>query len=496
MVAFLKRSEQAFLRLTLVEEGRHTDVHVVTLAMQENSSRIEIRPIDHVSKIRRMLSNAAHLDAFVQVEMEVGNAQGCRMRVARYSCEFTRDVAARTVWLDGDTTRSLNAARLAELGAMAIQLDAPGNEPLVLERYDEEGLVGWRVPVESLEPGPWLIYPVANSPLLFRPMLWTIRCGSAMEVAKNGGTGGEAEPGVLSGGAALANHIEPKGMARGGRLLTTIKIRDEADRNRALEAVVEAMAVDFEASDWLPLEQLTAQLYHLPFSALDVWRVFACSTAGLAALALRGHRFPLNFLERFSNEMPAVWEMVPLSAWVKAMRAHVAFEGKQSILATDLASRVQSIIAILPSLRVMLEVAQTICLGKDTPDVHFAKSAPQDFFKNLLFVGEHSPYQVLLRESANADLRWLNDLQNEITRARGSVLGRFLQANEAPFRETVINLPILLAASAATGEVMRWERTPSARTLRQYQDFCADWFREAFDLTMARCVAAGVIEGL
>ena len=244
---------------------------------------------------------------------------------------------------------------------MAIRLDAPGEEPVRLRRIElDQSNVAWSFPVQELEAGPWLIYPNTDSPLLFRPMLWTL---SAKQSSK----------GVTE--------------TRGLVVCDIIKIADAANRCEQLDLAIRRMSYDFSHSDWHTMEQLADQLYHLPLSTLDVWRVFAHSPVGLAALALRANRFPAGFLERFSTEMPAVWETVPLTAWVDAMSAYLAFEDASSITTLDLNSRVEAIASLHPSLRVLLEVAQTLSTGSSTQSVRFAQVSHWDFAKNL-FVGK------------------------------------------------------------------------------------------------------------
>ena len=113
-------------------------------------------------------------------------------------------------------------------------------------------------------------------------------------------------------------------------------------------------------------------------------------------------------------------------------------------------------------------------------------------WKTQLFDGVESRLQSLLRNNANAD--WPGGLAGEIDIARRGELGHFLCPVNYGFRDSVINLPILLAARAATGEPMDWAQQEAAiRTLRTVQSFDQEWFSEAYDLTVARCLSMNVI---
>jgi len=353
--------------------------------------------------------------------------------------------------------------QLARLSALALRLDAPGEEPFQLNQYDVADLgAGWLFPVETVEDGPWLIYPVPDCPLPFRPLLWTI--GAEKDVP-------------------IEYVVE---------LPEVLRIMDAGFRSDQLHVAIRRISEDFRAVDWRTVEQLANQLYNLPFCTLDLWREFAKSRRGLAALAFRAHRFPHGFLERFSNEMPAVWETIALPTWVETMRASQGFEESQ-LLPNEVPNQVEAVASVHHSLRVILEIAQTICTGAPTEGVNFASKGNFDFAR-LLFDGEDSPYQKLLRDRANA--QWPTGLQAEISRARSTPLGRFFRPVTAHFRDVVVNLPILLATSAALGIPVQWAQVQTPQTLRKYQDFCPEWFADAFDLTMACCLSSGLIKEL
>jgi hypothetical protein len=450
--------------LVLVNGGVEADFSRFKVLTPQGETRVEIRLIDYLSRIRRMLANADGLDVFVRVELQVGNAQRTSVRVARYACELIKNSESHQVYLSADSLKDLVPDEAARVSPVAIRLSRPGDEPNRLTRRNvSDDAFGWEFPVKTLEAGPWLIYPASDSPVFFRPMLWTVGTGDAV--------------------AETLHSSLPEIM----------QIFDERSRTEQLHSAVVKMSTDFGSADWQVVEQFARQLSHLPFCTFDLWRIFAKSQEGLAALALRAQRFPAGFLERFSNEMPVVWETISLATWVEVMRAHVAFENTQAISTTDLKSRVEEIASLHPALRVLLEVSETLCTGSPTQGVLFALKTRWDFVRNL-FSGENSPYQQLLREGANA--QWPTDLQQEMAQVRSTSLGRFFHPVDFHFREVVVNLPILLAASAATSAPVKWIQAPTIRLLRQYQDFCPEWFADAFDLTVARCISEHVIEKL
>ena len=465
LVAFLGRTGHATLRFVLWDGQREADSTAVPTAAPIGTSRVEIRPVDHLPRIRRMLATADALDAFVSVELDNSNSQPACLRIARYSCELTKSEDASTVSIPHEKLTDLASEDISKLAAEAIRLDASSEEPLQLTTPGDDPTVGvWRFPDERVDAGPWLIYPAKGSPVLFRPMLWTIESQGNAPLER-----------VNIGLSSIANIADPHA------------------RFESLQAAIAGLAADFDHPDWGTVEQLADQLYHLPLCTLDLWRAFSRSPEGIAALALRTGGLPSSFLERFSTEMLCVWETIPLGTWVDEMKVFVASCETNPVLSSTISSRVETIASLHPSLRALLEVAQTLCTGCPTDSVRFAQLGQMDFSK-LLFAGDNSPFQNLLRDRAEAN--WPLDLKDEISRARATFLGRFLQPVDLWFREVVVNLPILLATGIATGLAGGWLKADKLRTLRKYQDFCPEWFADAFDLTVARCISEKVIAGL
>lgn len=464
MVGFLGRSDPAILRLSLWDGKGESESSSFHFIPPSGSNRIELRLIDYLPRIRRMLASADALNAFVTVDLQAGGSGQAFVRVGRYSCELVKNEERSSILLsDSLAADSIDLTSL-RLNARAIRLNAPGDEPTVLSPLDK--IWGWEFPVKSLEPGPWLIYPAPDCSILFRPMLWTI---------------GSTEPAEF-----LREYCDLT-------LPEIMSICDAEVRHARLRSAIDRMAVDFSHSDWTVLEQLLKELSHLPLCTLDIWRFISRSTKGLAALALRAIEFPSGFLSRFSDELPAIWETVPLSDWVEATRSYLKYRQLNPIGTPPLENRIESISALHSSLSALLELAVSIATNKHTPGVRAARAGCIDFFQ-ALFVGTNSPFQALLRECA--DVTWPAELKHEVLQANIPPLSKFLRFADPHFRDVVVNLPILLGAAAATGTTLGWLDETRLRTIRRYQDFCLEWFMDAYDLTIARCIAEKVIPEL
>lgn len=114
-------------------------------------------------------------------------------------------------------------------------------------------------------------------------------------------------------------------------------------------------------------------------------------------------------------------------------------------------------------------------------------------WRGLLFDGAESRLQNLLR--SNADAQWPGGLSAEVERARLGSIAHYLCPATYHFRDPVINMPIILAACSVMGESMDWAQEEEAiRILRTIQSFDPEWFAEAYDLTVARCLATNALQ--
>jgi hypothetical protein len=155
--------------------------------------------------------------------------------------------------------------------------------------------------------------------------------------------------------------------------------------------------------------------------------------------------------------------------------------------------RVQALASACPSLRVLLEAARGKATGKINQDLRAAQDPRMDgFFAGQLFNGENSRVQHLLRN--NADRQWPGGFAAEITVARQHGAGPYFCPVNHGFHDSVINLPMLLALTLNTTMdlCVDWSQHPNLiRKVREVQSFDPEWFAEAFDLTVARCLATG-----
>jgi hypothetical protein len=221
----------------------------------------------------------------------------------------------------------------------------------------------------------------------------------------------------------------------------------------------------------------------------------------MAALAMRFGNLPQGFSERFSNELPFVWELIPLDAWTGAMRSTIeqgnSWYGKEAaavVIPAYLDKRIQTMASSCPSLRVLLEAARAIATGTINQEFRLVQQGfMNQVFADQLFTGEDSRVQQLLRNNAEED--WPSGFSEEISIAKRNGGDNYFSRERFGFHDPVINIPIYLALCASDAfDFAVPVSEKSVRSIREIQSFDPDWFVEAFDLTIARCISSGAIK--
>lgn len=456
------------LEFRLVGKNRKS-IHAIN--PPRNSVQVEIRLQDYAAEIAHLLANDDSPDASIEAVLRIGGEAATKLRISRYACRMVRDNGR--VYLDAGGIQGITSDALTALPVTALRLETPGEEALQLAALDSQGVAtgAWEFAPEKREAGAWLIFPAPGAELPFRPTLWTIN--------------GDIAP--------------------AGRVTQAIGLAAPADREQALDAAIQAMAIDFLDPGWEDVERLASQLGHLPLVTLDLWRRFARSAAGMAALVMRFGTIPGGFLERFALELPFSWETVPFIAWRSAIellkRQCDSWYGEAggTVFRSHLGNRTAELCSLHPALNNQLGFARAAVVGDEHPEVRaFRHPGALVMLNGMLFSGEQSPLQRLLRNHAdvgNGIVRWPTYFNGRVAQARRhSSHASLLCQQDFGFHDGLINLPVLLAIEAATNETGEWfENSDSTHDLRSHMAFDPDWFTDAYDLTMARCLAAGVL---
>src|SRR5574338_764193 len=456
-------------RITLEVESSHGDLaRKHQLCALPGALGVEVRLQDFATDIQHLLSADDNPDAQVRIVLRVaGGGDPYRLYVARYAARLIRN--GSKIGLDNAGFAALTTDDAGMLPVMALRLERPGDEALRLSQFVSEGVPtgSWDFPLEGREPGCWLIYPGPGAHLSFRPTRWAV-------------------PGTPELDSPLAR---------------AIAITNEAEREEALDAVIEMMADDFMKSCWIEVERLAGQVGHLPLTTLDLWRRFARSPRGMAALALRFGALPSGFVDRFDQELPFAWEAVPFVAWKHAMacleRQCVGTYGDETgalVFRTHLDSRIKDTAAGHGALTYLLGIAKAGYSSGAKQEIQWLKGLGATLASQWLFDGEDSHLMRLLRLHADDD--WPTGFNSALAQGRlQKDVGCFMHSEQLAYRDGVINIPLLLAAEGVANQTGDWFDDPGAiHILRAHRAFDPDWFDEAYNLTVARCLAAGMLD--
>ncbi len=490
---FGEGAQRADLRLAL-HHGNHAHPGTeksYSIRANTGQARAEIRLLDYSNEIRRMLAGADHLDAYVSVRMGLG-ANTLTLRVARFSLEFEKNSGRSEVGLRQEQNRCLTIEELKTIVVCSVRINAPGEEPVTLQPSESEGVLtgNWLFPASDLPQGPWLIYPGSDSKRSFRPILWPVQSPTTSTSPTPTPEDADTE------------HTDPVDSETALSLIDSLDIQNERKRANALFANIERLAHNFIDEEWGLVEQMAGTLGHLPLSTLDFWRIITQSPAGMAALALRLGNLPLNFEDRFPTELPFVWETIPITAWVGAIKAlkeqgenWYGADGGNHVMSSHLDRRIQMLSSSCPSLRFMLEASRAIATELISRELQaITHPAVGRIYADQLFNGENSRVQKLLQFNAEAP-NWPRGFGDFVLAVKNNGYNEFFCPQDFGFHNDVINAPIFLALNCICMPPIEFKDPNNAiEVIRSIQSFDPDWFAEAFDLTIARCIASGTIK--
>lgn len=428
----------------------------------------EIRIADYRREIDHLHAIDDNPDSTVGLTVEIDGEPKYQLNLLPYQVRPERDDVK--FWIESGSS-ILDRIATSEVHAQALALERPGEEPQQLEKLDgdQSGRFLWNFAPEDREEGSWLIYPPKDAALQFRPMLWTV--GSEIESESH--------------------------------YVRATSTPNRADREGSLDEFIEAIASDFEHPGWIDVNQLVNQVGHLPLSTLDIWRRFVRSSKAMAALALRFNNFRGEFLSRFDNELPFSWDTVAFIHWREAARnleqqtrTLYGVERGTKVFELFLKSRVGDLTADMGSLFYLFGIIQAEYFEEEKQQALVVQEILGPQAGDHLFRGENSQLMNLRRGHSHDDEEWPTGFDELLALARKDPkVNPYLYTVRLGFQDGVINLPLILGTRVALGKTEEWFSDPkNVSLLHDYRSFDPDWFDEAFNLTIARCLANGLFD--
>lgn len=442
-----------------------------SLSRAVHSSQMLVRLHHFEEPIHHMLSMSNKLDTRVAVTVILDGGEIFSLLVSRYQGHLKPDMGLAC--LNDTTLKALDHETLGRIRVLACNLVSNGTQVVELEQRTSEGIhVGiWPFGEDDRDAGPWLLYPHEETPVALRPLLMTV-------------------PGKLPD-----DEMVDRGLA--GILCKW----DERLRMVALTQFVEEIAGDYLHQGWEEVEQWAARFGHLSLTSFDLWRVFAGSASGMAALAYRLGDISQNFLQKFAIEMPFCWTTISYRDWKLAMvnlrnqcEQIYSSEIWQAVFTARLSSVGDKFTGEYPELRYLLGLASANFDENGQQMVVGLQFGIGPQAENDLFQGETCKKQQLFHR--HADEEWPGGLQDVLRQARNHpVYSRYICSTRHGFKDPVINLPLLLAVQCASGDTGEWFKNRELISMLQHcRAFDLGWFEEAFNSTIARCLADNFLQ--
>jgi len=435
--------------------GHRVQAYRVLPASGRGSWELDLR--DLREELERLLAASDTLDAEVELRLlRLGTGgPSPRLRVRRYTRSLFPDRRAEAVEL---------SEVIAEQWAIARHLLSPSEseEPLA-QLAGEGGAPRFAFPLEGRAPGPWLLTVEGDAGCDTRPLLWTV-----------------------------AGDVEAEdGLAR------AICIAKADDRVAALSQLLNQLGSDPADPDWGLVLETLGLLEKLPASSFDLCRALIQQPDALALAMLMLPAEAARSTLMGLNELPHLWEAVPVDAWASALRL------MDGLLMSHLDDRLLALNTLGAVVTRMADAAPAVLLAAaelrwtrdmDLPEqargtsYQLAQGIPEPMLRPLFHGawaearGRHASERWPAAEGVPAAFdRVARGLTGPV---RALVSGAWWTGpNDPPEVVPVHNAPLVGAASSAAGVRLG----PAEQfTLRECRDFDPDWFAFAYAAHLSR----------
>lgn len=447
----------------------------IRLKRDMNHARLEIRLIDYKEQIADLLFAVDHLDSRVEFKVRVPGAEDFRLFITKYDIQLEHEFGTPTFSIKQSEIGHFDNTTIKNCKVLSTRLDEI-DDILMLNQSISEGVYNgiWNFPIQNHTQGCWIVHPSLESSIQFRPMMLPLKQSNE-------------------------EHTESR-----TKISFALAIANRDEREEIINTVINELIEDFNHKDWLHVEYLAQHLGYLSLTSLDLWRLFAKNRRAMAALAIRESKFPEHFIERFSTELPFIWEFVSLEAWQDAafnlkLQLNNRFEDDnfaKQYFEFSLVRNLNLLLVNHPSLNMTFEFIKYkngFEVNKDMQFVLENQKLCDVVLEGQLFDRENSLLQDLLRRDDNHE--WPDQYINEVKIYKESEHQSLLCPQEFGFKESVINFPFILAINALTRELPEWLDNESAfLDIKNIKNFDRDWFSSAFDKTIARAITKGYVQ--
>ena len=272
----------------LLTDAEPSRVQTIGVLRATRDQRIFELPLDDVrDAILEHLAVGTHPDD--AVELVLAPSAVATLFVRRYEAAFSLDapgLAVRRLTLPTDVATKIEPHVAEALDVSLLRIANPAVPETSILR-DADG--SWHFVAADHAPGPWLVVARYGNAIRLRPVTITNRRD-------------EIDPG------------EP------GTLKHALLCPARGERFKRLLAYFQALVPRFEASDWASLRPFVATLGQFPATTFDVMPRIASQGVLAAYALLKADDGSFMRVWNGLEELPFVWHLVPVTAWVKAAR--------------------------------------------------------------------------------------------------------------------------------------------------------------------------------
>ncbi len=422
------------------------DIHVqVSVHLTGQVTEFSIN--DWVQPIEALFGVSSSPDSEVKISMSLLGREQFRINIRQFGSMILPDYENGFVELSPAAFKQVASDKLETIKVHALFLNQPSQSDFVLSSQTSEGITTgkWFFYPEKCNPGPWIIYPPIGSSFNFRPILWNV--------------------GTLSTEISIANTL-PK----------AIVIQDAELRESAIRRVLKKMASDLNHKSWNYLNNLWEKTYHLPTPTFDIWKIAISEPSFIASLLLHNHE---DIVEKLENELPLLWELVPLDDWKKALllwknKFSESLGEEQDLITKLLQKKIEKIELLTSSMGGIGKILRLELLGQNSPELQAIDKILRPQIENEL--------QGLLRRKADTD--WPILLSSQITSYYQELNHGYRMLLQTPhqFQQAIIFLPAILAWDMLSEDGFL-RSSPSAVAIfkiKQLKSFDEDWFNTIF----------------
>jgi hypothetical protein len=477
IVTFLQQSNCVEIELSPKVPGQ-VNVDPITRRVKRNkaNTRLEIALIDFRDEISNLLYSVDQLDSKVEFRVQIPGAKDFVLFFKKYDVELAYEKSGYTFRISEAQFQHYDNLQITKCEVRGIRIDNLEEDIIELDQTSSEGVSNgvWKFPFQRFTSGCWLIHPSKSSSIQFRPTMLML-------------------------GQEIYESLDDENLC----LKDVLKIANNEERAEKINKLIINMCDDFSHKDWQHVEYLAVNLGHINLTSLDIWRLFSKNTKAMAAMALKESELTEFFIQKFTSELPFLWEFVTKEDWLDAaihLKNQLYEKNSDASFAQQyfeyiLSNKLNALLVNHPSLNTMFEIIKSKNGIQVNQDMQGIISHPQAFEHVLtkqLFDGEESELQKLLRRD---DSKWPSKFINEIRLLKSSDHKELMSPNDFSFKETVINLPIVMAIRCLIGEHLDWlDNESHYLDIITIKNFDQDWFASAFDKTIARAITKGYVQ--